>query len=258
MLQELLITDLTRMRDGKVCIAGLNSNLEAIRPELPSPGIMDSTLYQGDRLIIYPRAVVRFDLKPLDPKKLPSLPHVEDRPWMRAESVEFLRETTVEKWRNVLERISFRKVFDAFGAPIIPKNKLQPGTGERSLACIAQAGAFKLTCVEDKYHQGKFDYRLMFKDDGGDGAWYAHLPVTDLALRAYVEYCHLKKGQSLEDISRSLTRIMYQRETFIRLGLTRPFQKSRYEEEFCYLQVNGVHTFPDYLEGRTFADFRLD
>jgi hypothetical protein len=26
-------------------------------------------------------------------------------------------------------------------------------------------------------------------------------------------------------------------------------------ESWCYLQVNGIYTFPDYLEGKCFADF---
>jgi len=33
------------------------------------------------------------------------------------------------------------------------------------------------------------------------------------------------------------------------IGLTRPY------EGWCWLQVNGVYIFPDYLEGRCFADF---
>jgi len=42
---------------------------------------------------------------------------------------------------------------------------------------------------------------------------------------------------------------------YLRLGLARPFKKSAADEPRCYLQVTGVHTFPDYLQGKTFADF---
>jgi hypothetical protein len=39
------------------------------------------------------------------------------------------------------------------------------------------------------------------------------------------------------------------------LGLTRPFQKSDADQKWCYIQVTGIYTFPDYLEGKCFADF---
>lgn len=38
---------------------------------------------------------------------------------------------------------------------------------------------------------------------------------------------------------------------YIRLGLTRPWG----DPEVCWTQVTGIYTFPDYLEGKTFADF---
>ena len=41
-------------------------------------------------------------------------------------------------------------------------------------------------------------------------------------------------------------------EVFLRLGLTRPWEE---HPDRCQLQVNGVYTFPDYLDGRCFADF---
>jgi hypothetical protein len=42
--------------------------------------------------------------------------------------------------------------------------------------------------------------------------------------------------------------------TYLRIGLARPRQLERYPEA-CWTQVTGVYTFPDYLEGKTFADF---
>ena len=42
--------------------------------------------------------------------------------------------------------------------------------------------------------------------------------------------------------------------TYLRIGLTRPRQLEHYPET-CWTQVTGGYTFPDYLEGKTFADF---
>ena len=39
-------------------------------------------------------------------------------------------------------------------------------------------------------------------------------------------------------------------EVYLRLGLARAYPKNQ-----CYLQVTGVYSFPDYLDGRNFADF---
>ena len=47
------------------------------------------------------------------------------------------------------------------------------------------------------------------------------------------------------DALRSVDRI------YLRLGLTRPWG----DPEYCWTQVTGIYTFPDYLEGSTFAHF---
>ncbi len=39
MKTQLVITDLTRMQRGKVCIAGYDATHQCIRPTLPPPGI---------------------------------------------------------------------------------------------------------------------------------------------------------------------------------------------------------------------------
>jgi hypothetical protein len=38
----------------------------------------------------------------------------------------------------------------------------------------------------------------------------------------------------------------------LRIGLTRPWGE---RGDRCFLQVNGIYSFPDYLDGRSFADF---
>ena len=70
----LVITDLTRMQEGRVCIAGYDKDGNGIRPELPPPGIHDRTLYSQGRPTVFPFAVVEYDL--LQPRPHP--PHTED------------------------------------------------------------------------------------------------------------------------------------------------------------------------------------
>jgi hypothetical protein len=74
MKTSLVITDVTRMQKGRVCIAGYNRQGQGIRPVLPPPGIHERTLYSQGHVIVFPFAVVEYDL--LQP--VPPLPHSED------------------------------------------------------------------------------------------------------------------------------------------------------------------------------------
>jgi hypothetical protein len=63
--QELLITDVTRMGGKNVCIAGLDADFASVRLVLPPPGIHEHYLYDGDHVLIRPRAIVRANVQPL-------------------------------------------------------------------------------------------------------------------------------------------------------------------------------------------------
>jgi hypothetical protein len=70
----LAITDVTRMYEGRVCVAGYDKNGKCIRPVLPHPGLHERSLYSRGRPIVFPFAIVALDL--LEP--LPHAPHTED------------------------------------------------------------------------------------------------------------------------------------------------------------------------------------
>lgn len=72
MKTKLVITDLTRMYRGKVCIAGYDGSKRALRPVLPPPGIPEESLVQEGQAIIFPVAVVEFDLLEVHPKPAPT------------------------------------------------------------------------------------------------------------------------------------------------------------------------------------------
>lgn len=74
MKKLLIITDLTRMKEKRVCIAGYDENGNCIRPVLPPPGIKENTLYLRGSHVISPFSVVEFDFL----KHLPRPPHTED------------------------------------------------------------------------------------------------------------------------------------------------------------------------------------
>src|SRR5512139_1836862 len=74
MITPLVITDLTRMQQGRVCVAGYDQHQHPVRPVLPPPGISESALYKDGQPNIFPFALVEFDLQEADPQP----PHTED------------------------------------------------------------------------------------------------------------------------------------------------------------------------------------
>ena len=83
------------------------------------------------------------------------------------------------------------------------------------------------------------------------GAVY-RLAVTDLAWRYYAESMHTSQQMASTTVAAALQSVRSDKEIFLRIGLARGWSQ---HPDRCYLQVTGIHTFPDYLGGRTFADY---
>lgn len=111
-------------------------------------------------------------------------------------------------------------------------------------------------CDPKEIQQISFDekfgnYRIVFVDDSGQSY---RLAVVDMAFRDYARFLRIKEEIPPDEITRRLTTRLREREVFLRIGL------ARYWKEFPderHLQITGIHTFPDYLDGRCFADFDL-
>lgn len=245
MKTSLIITDVTRMNEGRVCIAGYDQNGNCIRPVLPPPGILETMLYDAqDHPVIFPFADVEFDL--LQP--VPEPPHVEDYRY-DPHSVRFLRRVGDDERRNVLQSTLFATLDDLFGVAVQsgPGYYIPKGQGCRSLGTIRPKVVSRVAYQVSE--DGKPTYRLGFFDDAGVERT---LTVTDLTWRYYLEYGR-RKGFSPRRISSDLTRALQHLEVYLRIGLARGWEK--YPDR-CYVQITGIYTFPDtILKGRTFADF---
>ena len=245
MKQQIAITDLTRMQEPKVCIAGYTRDGRCIRPVIPFQGIGEWFLRKRDRLIIRPFAVVELDFL----HHVPKAPHTED--W---EIDHFYRRSInlqlpEEKKLKLLEKTASHTVADIFGAQIHDDFGfyLKAGEGTRSLGTIQPAEITEL--IYGPKANDKWDYRIVFRDQA---AQTYRLAITDLAYRHYLDYGRVKLSYSVDDLIGRLTRFFDQHTTFLRIGLARLWKK--YPDR-CYLQVTGIYSFPDYLRGRTFADF---
>jgi hypothetical protein len=242
MKRIIVITDLTRMYRGMVCIAGYDENKNCIRPILPPPGIPESSLYRDEQPIIFPFAVVEFDLI----KSVSQPPHTED--WrFDPNSPRFIR--TVKSRQKVLEWSLYDNVSLVFEQPILngPGFYVLGCQGVRSLGTIQPVKVIKVIYASGE--EGTWDYRLNFID--GEEKFYK-LKITDLT---WHYYCDSLRETGLEpvQIAEKMTAFLQSHQVYIRIGLARGWKK--YPER-CYLQINGIFTFPDYLSGKTFADFK--
>ena len=244
MKKPIVITDVTRMQEGRVCIAGYDQHGKCIRPVLPPPGIHENTLYCAGEAFIYPAAKVEFEFT--QPASQP--PHTEDVRYNPA-SPQFVERLPEERWRKMLEATLSKSVSAIFEERVHAERGyyIIDGRGARSLGTIHPVRILK-TIHEFSDDSQKWKYRIGFID--GEQATY-WLTVTDLAWR-YFHDQQRKAGCTPLDIATEMTTMLKNRDVFLRIGLARGWEE---HPDRCYVQLTGVHTFPDYLEGRTFANF---
>lgn len=245
---RILITDLTAMGGDRVCIAGIDQNLRNIRPVLPRPGVLRSHLFHRGRVLFRPRAVLRLQLRPSGKEEMP---HVEDHDWHDSGSLLSMEYLMAEsRWQRFLQKLAEDSPRPLFGAEMQSLGRqrnriIRPGKAKHSLTTV-RCGR-KLTFRLREKKSGGLRHSLSFFDDRQTS--YQNIPVTDLALR-YWAIARFGQGDSLPSLSDWLTRqLNAAQHVYLRLGLGR-----EYKGKF-WLQVNGVYSFPDWLEGRCFADF---
>jgi hypothetical protein len=238
---KLVITDLTRMYRGMVCIAGYDAGKRGVRPVLPPPGIPEASLARDGQTVIFPFALVEFDLLEARPQP----PHMEDV-FYDPGSPRLVR--TVQSREEVLAWSLFESVEDIFEQPVLagPGRYVLDCQGPRSLGTIQPAEVTEVIYAPGE-EEGAWDYRLSFLDGQNERF---RLKITDLT---WHYYCDSLRGEERQpqQIAAGLTEKLRASRVYLRIGLARGWQK--YPDR-CYLQINGVYTFPDYLEGRTFAD----
>ena len=245
-MTRLVITDLTRMREGRVCIAGYNQQWECIRPVLPPPGIHEKSLYSHEQTIIFPFAVVHFRFT----GHIPHPPHTEDNLY-NPDLVQFGYRVNDDQKRNILNNTIYSSVAEIFSTTIHehPGFYVMDGSGIRSLCTIQPQTVIRV--MYEQNAENRWKYRLVFMD--AEDAIY-RLTVTDLTWGYFCEW-RRNQGTHPNQIANDLFAALHAGDIYLRIGLARGWQQ--YPDR-CYLQITGVYTFPDYLEGRIFTDFMKD
>lgn len=246
MKKTIVITDLTIMAGDRVCIVGIDQDSRCIRPVLPPPGVLRQNLYVDDKLAIRPRARVRFNFR----KHRIEPPHIEDLDF-DPKSVVYKGLCSEHEWEQVLSASSFCSVQDIYDGCLQANRWVEPGANTRSVGTVSR---IRLTGVYLYERSGERRYRLYFTDQ--TGCWYNDVTISDLVFRAFCDN-ELNRNVSPESVSQRITGVLKSVDRlYLRLGLARPWAPGdgRYGPR-CWMQVIGIHTFPDYLEGRTFTDF---
>ncbi len=242
-MRELIaITDVTTMRGGQVCIAGVNRDFKCIRPVLDR-GVTVWNLFKDGESIIYPSAKIELDLTPTDIDP----PHIEDATF-DPESISAKGRFEGKDWETLLRKTSFDSVEEMFDG-YLQDRKVAPGTATRSLGTLSGVDILNLS-IDDRHDRRT--YRMDFQDS--TGASYQRFPVNDMAFRAYYED-RISRSRNIQRAeSQVLANLRCADRVYLRLGLTRPAEIGGYDET-CWSQVTGVYTFTDYLGGKKFTDF---
>ena len=219
---DIVVTDLTHMSGGKICIAGIDPTTgRCFRPEPYKDRVWCAE--NG----VEPGVVLRGAMK-----NLPNTtnPHIEDRyckALCKADGVE------VEDLCDLLARTLSASVCDGFGSELPESQKYYPRDAPpgRSIVTI------EVKDIRIVYNYSKVKAHVT----DSAGREFSFLPVADLLLREYV------LGQDEDARSGACAHVTRhlraQDHVYCRIGLGRAF-KAKDDRDGYWLQVNGIYSCP--------------
>jgi hypothetical protein len=219
-----VINHLTRMREGSICVAGLDVRTgQHVRPVLP--GIpLGSNLLRRDGGPFDIGAIV--DLGPVRAGGSP--PEIEDQVFDLRRAKYVRTENAVPFWKRLIQ-CSRPSLAAIFGPALYQDGSscvAAKGTGAASLGCFQPPTAPSFHLVrEDKV-------RLRISD----GSFDVYASVTDL--RLYDRRPPTALSETIKDIE---GRVKQGVKMILCVGLTRPWSKSENEPRRHWLQVNNIH-----------------
>ena len=230
MATRIIITDLTRFKEGskKVCTAGVTGDGTLIRPY---PPYLEAT--ECERLDIHPGAILEGDLTPTNPPP----PHVEDATW---NNLVYVDKCSSAEFRTALRSGLFKSIQEGFEYELPQREKCIPLSVKppRSIITI-KLSPQSFSIVGDGYNRKKI--RASFWD--ADGHQFSFVSITD---RGFVDQAFKIEGDR-SAIAEMNYHVQSQRELYLRIGLSRPHASNDGRNGY-WIQVNGIYTFPDYLD----------
>jgi hypothetical protein len=230
---RIVVTDLTRMQRGYVCVAGVDlERRRHVRPVLGDTRLPTSVLARHGGPFDLATVV---DLGATEPT--PVRPEVEDHEFSprQAKSVERMEAAAFWELLTALARPRLGAIF----GPDLRKRAggaatLQAGAGTASLGCLAPSRRPELYLKPRE--RGSDQVRMKV----GDGNADLDLSVTDIRL-----YGSDHVTPDREAMKRVSERIAGGTGLLLSVGLTRPFSSSPSSPPVHWLQVNNIHLEDD-------------
>lgn len=231
--KQMIITEVTAMSADNVCIVGYDSLAsDCIRPVLPARQLKREFLFQNGKLVIYPGAKVSFNFIDHRPRQ----PHIEDYTF-HEDSLRYEGPASLQEWEDILQETavtSFSRLF-----PKLKDRCVQPGSPGPSLGTLSPLYIPSLTCEHYPNKPGEHSLRMFITDK--NSRVEKRVKINDLAFTSFFN-ATLKnaEGACEKAIDILNEELNAKGKIYLRLGLTREF------ERWCWLQVNGIHAFPDF------------
>lgn len=176
-------------------------------------------------------------------------PHIEDRIFLTDPLPARVGALNSAGAVEVLRGNCFRSIDEVFEGYLTDGKYILPGTPTRSLGTIRPERVEWFAFPEIG---GKLKYRISFKEKTGRRCTFQ---ATDLRFRNFVETELKKKNMSEKRFAARLMKaVQSTKEVYLRIGLARPWLKEGESEKRCYVQINGIHSFPDYVKLYNEAD----
>lgn len=262
--KRIVVTDLTRMAGSDVCLAGIEAESphNCIRPQL-APAFGQRTRHPDEQWLhgatggpVRPFSILSLDAF----ERFPSPPHTED--WRVSDAPARVESILEEAERRALFRsIEQPSIDEMFGAAITwnkdPEGmrfggRVEPRSGTASLGTL-RVDLHNVTVSERP--DGSLKCYADFSDSSRT---WNQAKITDLSFLYWTDSLRWARGGSVAELRRSLRSIFRAAnlEAWLRVGLARPFAPPGGNEPMCYVQVTGIYTFPDYLSGAAWCDFK--
>jgi len=228
---ELCINHLTRMDPGYICVAGIGSAQQHVRPVLPEGQRLPRRLFADDGGPVQVGHFVEFG----DMRHVPQAPETEDNEFV-LDNVAHVRSADAGEFWELLQDCAQQSLSEIFGDELGQHGRgsaLNRGHGSVSLGCLRTDNSL-IDIYVDNYSKVKLD----LKDPDFD----LRLSVTDLRL--------WEANQKLGDVEKvaKLHRALKKSpEVILSVGVARPWQKPGDSEERHWLQINNVHLKTDSI-----------
>ena len=233
---KIVVSHLTRMQRGTVCVAGLDvESGQHVRP-VPPMGVLQSRVTAPRGGPFDMATVVDLGLT----RPVPSPPEIEDREltWWHARATRLVEPEMFWEMLQFVARLSLTELFGSelrtIGRAGNRRAVTDRGTGSASLGVLRPHGQPQLTLGT------KPDGRSVVRMAVRDGSMALDLSVTDL--RLYADDGSRPDIETIHDVAGRLARGV---PALLSVGLTRPFSARPDEPPLHWLQVNNIHLEDD-------------